>query len=1262
MIKKYPRFTAVILAFFIFFLPGKAFAQIFSNEMPVLQAKERWTESFDRKIQQEINALQRAKEKQAREKSGGLYQEAVSAYKVEDYDKAEELFNEVQRLSPGYRRTERYLADIDRRISRAGGSDPARVRGNFFETGISGERARTDGFVPVEADAVIQKIVEERNRQFRQEAEDKYRQALELYKQQNYFEAKVRFIQVEALIPNYKKTLDYLGRIDQDIARQQAEREQQTGSVQIMKPVPPLIVIPREADDEVENNYRRAVELYRRKNFTEAKAQFAGLQTDYPDYKNIRGYLIRIDRKLARQQERLRKKAAAEARTAAKAEFQEKEARSSAPFDSVSDGEVALEPGREVEEVKKDKRKEAGDERRAAVRDLARLKKQAEDLELPEWELRRDRKYAELRAKEQHLQTLKGARYKEFRKQIDEEYRRLDEVEKERRRRIARQEAVVKDRLAAEDKDRRREELERERQARLKEKTERRAAFEAEQEALREQQEKERIESARVRDEQRAAEQKKAELEKERDRAEHGFQEDLDLLRARIDRIQHEFDEKIALKNQEIGRLKNIIESKDRQAVEVISGRETRREKVAAQARSDDDPAVETAARKAASEVADEIKRDDALEQIVKVSNEQERLEKRKAAVLRRQRAEIKAYLARLDAGQRARIKQEVSPLYLEGVALYADKRYLASKIKFNAVENLYPGYRNTRAYITRIDKLMAHERKRYERELVAKKVEEKKAELYETDRDARIEPVKDQIEKRVDQKVLKKIEKLKRTSKKNEGDGNKARSEEDDDGKLHGSGTENLALAKDAASAEKQNSAEKKEGESRQEAAAEVKKDKTSELALLERQKKAEMEKQRRQETRNQKARQREAVRLARQREREEMLKQRRTQKQLQADIDRVAAEALEFYAKGESSPATEKFMEFDRLLAGGGFSDSYVRGRRARLVRDKDKIERRLAREKTAEMNFVQKEKTSFEDGSGDAAALASAEAVALPEVDVEGSPELKVLQEKIKVDEKRLSRQRAVQDSRLREAKEREAELARREELRERLRQKRLEKQREREEAQKRLEQAKRERIEFLEQQRSQTKAASEETPVAGAPALVADEPSRQDLEDLDRQRRMRVSPEQRAMEKRLRLDEAERMTKTERRDLEKKRRDELRQILRDRQEEIQKERQKVQQEFDRNIERLYAKAVSFYKSKDYGSAQGLFYEIDQMKPGYKKTGSYLQGIKDKDPDGAAARSARRAESSVGVIAAQQLTQPVSPRLSIIQQTLDQLESGK
>lgn len=1253
MSKKYQRFTAVVSAIFIFFLPQTISAQIFSNEMPVLQAKERWTDSFDRKIQQEILALQRAKKEQARMKSRELYQTAVSVYKAEDYEKAEKLFKELQRLSPGYRKTDRYLADIDRRISGAREADLASTRETFSKAGPSGGRTPPADFVPVEASAVIQKIVEERNQQFRQEAEDKYRQALELYKQQNYFEAKVRFIQVEALIPDFRRTLDYLSSIDQDIARQQAEREQRAGSAQLMKPVPPLMSRPQEAGADIPDRYRRAVELYKRKNFTEARAQFAGLQAESPGYKRTQSYLARIDRELARQQEHLREKYAAEARMLAKAEFQEQKPRISARVDTVPDEII-----RGAEPVT---------DPRAAARDLARLKKQAEDLELPEWELRRDRKYAELRAKEQHLQTLKGARYKEFRKQIDEEYRRLDEVEKERRRRIARQETVVRSKLTAEEAARTREEREQQRQARLKEKEERRAVFEAEQEALREQQEKERIESARVRDEQRAAMEKKAVLEKERDRVEHGFQEELDVLRAKIDQIQNEFDKKISLKNQEIEHLKNVIEAKDRQAVDGAVSRKIHREKIAGQAKSDDDPAVEMAARREASAVADEIELEDAREQIVRISDEQERLERQKAADLRRQRAEIKAYLARLDAEQRDRIKREVSPIYLEGVALYGDRRYLAARIKFNTVENLYPGYRNTGRYITRIEKLIAHERKQYERELVAKKVEEKRAEFYEKDRDALLEPVKDQIEQRVDEKVSKKIKSLKPAPRKIKDVAARAPLEE---GRGAGKGKEadeayesdanGLTLEEKAAFTEGQKAVEEKDYQRRQEAAAEAQKAELAERASLERQKQAEIEKQRSQEIRDQRARQREAVRLARQQKKEENLKQRQMRRQWQADIDKVAAEALEFYAKGQSFPATEKFREFDRLLGGGGFPESYVRSRRARLVREKAKIEQRLTKEKMADAQFVQQDKLRQGDEAVKASPVAVVDTAVLPEL--ETSPDLKALQEKIRVDEQRLSRQRAVQDRQLQEAKEREAELARREEMRDRLRQKRLERQQEREETQKRLEQAKRERIELLEQQRLPSQSVFEKAQVTESSASVGGERSRQNLEDLDRQRRGDVSSDQRAMEKRLRLDKAERMTKTERLDLERKRRDDLQQVLRDRQDEIQKERQKVQREFDRNIERLYAKAVSLYKSKDYGAANGLFDEINRMKPDYKKTGSYLQSLKEKNPEGSTARTARRAESSVGVTSAQQLTQPVSSRLSIIQQALDQLESGK
>jgi len=53
-------------------------------------------------------------------------------------------------------------------------------------------------------DDVIKKAVEARKAKFRDEADQKYAEAMRFFKDGNMHEAQLKFIQVEALIPGYK--------------------------------------------------------------------------------------------------------------------------------------------------------------------------------------------------------------------------------------------------------------------------------------------------------------------------------------------------------------------------------------------------------------------------------------------------------------------------------------------------------------------------------------------------------------------------------------------------------------------------------------------------------------------------------------------------------------------------------------------------------------------------------------------------------------------------------------------------------------------------------------------------------------------------------------------------------------------------------------------------------------------------------------------------------------------------------------------------
>jgi len=69
------------------------------------------------------------------------------------------------------------------------------------------------------------------------------------------------------------------------------------------------------------------------------------------------------------------------------------------------------------------------------------------------------------------------------------------------------------------------------------------------------------------------------------------------------------------------------------------------------------------------------------------------------------------------------------------------------------------------------------------------------------------------------------------------------------------------------------------------------------------------------------------------------------------------------------------------------------------------------------------------------------------------------------------------------------------------------------------------------------------------------------------------------------------------------------------VRDQRKDLKAQRKKVQREYEKEFRQLYAKAVKLYRSGSYDEAQGIFLQIERMRPGYKKAASYLKKTEAK-----------------------------------------------
>ncbi|MBF0123130.1 MAG: hypothetical protein HQL21_06975 [Candidatus Omnitrophica bacterium] len=141
-----------------------------------LEAKRKEREDQEKK-KYEQRELQR--------KADAFYQQGVEFFRTKKYSSAREHFGEVLKVIPGYKDVGQYIVRID--VAEA--AAPIENRGVSLS-----EKLPKSG----EYEAKISK------------AEPLYGQAIELYKDKRYDEAKVRFVEVTKILPKYKSTDDYL--------------------------------------------------------------------------------------------------------------------------------------------------------------------------------------------------------------------------------------------------------------------------------------------------------------------------------------------------------------------------------------------------------------------------------------------------------------------------------------------------------------------------------------------------------------------------------------------------------------------------------------------------------------------------------------------------------------------------------------------------------------------------------------------------------------------------------------------------------------------------------------------------------------------------------------------------------------------------------------------------------------------------------------------------------------------------------------------
>ncbi len=232
-----------------------------------------------------------------------VYELAVKFYKKEKWLDARTQFEKVDEMFPDHKATKSYLMLIDQRIQ-------------ADQQEIIEEKLRETAHAKMTEKEKWRKEIErkeiERSQTLEQQAGELYTEALLLYKAKRFEEAKQKFKEVEWVLPDYKKTLRYLGKIDADIERYRQDPDvivaqkidEKIDEVQDerLKQVAADIALKKAAKEEkarrikeeAEFLYDAALGLYNIESYDQALKKFRELDELSPDYKQTRKHIKKL--------------------------------------------------------------------------------------------------------------------------------------------------------------------------------------------------------------------------------------------------------------------------------------------------------------------------------------------------------------------------------------------------------------------------------------------------------------------------------------------------------------------------------------------------------------------------------------------------------------------------------------------------------------------------------------------------------------------------------------------------------------------------------------------------------------------------------------------------------------------------------------------------------------------------------------------------------------------------------------------------------
>lgn len=233
-----------------------------------------------------------SEERRRQEEAAFVYEAAQTLYKKKYYEQSLEKFYEVNALCPDYKSTAKYIKKLVKKVPDL--SKPQVSKMAVKSNEVLGEQVPA----PIIKNEAVVKAINERQQEKLNQAEESYQQALKFYNERNYIEAQKKFIDVEAILPAYKATREYLGHIDGDMTKDTAmainkssdEKQNKNKSLKNKGKFSP--------EANYKDTYKQAKKLYGKKQFEAAKALFVAVNDARPGYRSTLKYISKINKNI----------------------------------------------------------------------------------------------------------------------------------------------------------------------------------------------------------------------------------------------------------------------------------------------------------------------------------------------------------------------------------------------------------------------------------------------------------------------------------------------------------------------------------------------------------------------------------------------------------------------------------------------------------------------------------------------------------------------------------------------------------------------------------------------------------------------------------------------------------------------------------------------------------------------------------------------------------------------------------------------------